>query len=94
MASTSSVGCSFHVTPCHSMEQATSMVMDSQSVNALAADSGSEKVKKCFLGLKSMACSQWPVVNGSDADSDCLPGDSDAKHVQHTNCITSKSKFK
>ena len=54
MASTSSVGCSLHATLCYRTEQAMSMVMDSQSLNALAVDSGSEKVSV------SSACSQWP----------------------------------
>ena len=88
MASTSSVGCSLHATPCYRTEQAMSMVMDSQSLNALAADSGSEKVKVFPQPVVN------DLLNRSGADSDFLPDDSDAKHVHSTNCVTSKSNFK
>ena len=51
MASTSSVICSSDKTVCYSTKQATSMVMDDQSPNVLAAgsDSGSIRDFLCWL---------------------------------------------
>ena len=57
-----------------------SMVIDSPSLNTLAADSDSGEAQEVFAWYVDNA-----FLDDSDAGSDCLPDDSATKYIHSTN---------